>query len=355
MFPSAAGSCPASQPRQESRFHHFGSSLLSRLRRRGSRKKYLTSRLTVRDLNNRLEVEAPHLAPVAELEEATAEPKAPRGISGEDFHDVLTVLRRRVPTELALKILDAAEYHPHAILASSSRISELRIAGCKVYLSATIPRLTGGSVANARIRSLVFRIRSSDYDSVHHWRRSIGTHRSSWSWLDAEIWRDMSPDQLAAAQVAFAANKPKPPRAADDVDIDGDSSSSREFYYDDFCCYSNTKERKGEVIPQRQYKVGTWLLQRNRTPLWGSTAHEIVWDCKVDEPSDEGMEKWEDRVRSQHGWSGIGRWHKDGRMANGQFVRELQPGDEVRVVMRTLYAGWWCVVESCEIECWWTV
>ncbi|KAK6359374.1 hypothetical protein TWF696_000534 [Orbilia brochopaga] len=354
MFRSA----PASQPREESRFHHFGSSLLSHFRRRGELKikRSLAIWARTRDLDVRETVSfvLPSAAK-ADSEEATAGTKAHRGISGEDFHDVLTLLRRWVPTELALKILDDAEYHPHAILASSSRVSELRIAGFKVYLSATIPKLTGESVANARIRCLIFRIRSWDGDGIYHHRRNAGTYKSSWSWLDAEIWREMSPAQRAAAQTAFAASKPKPPRAADDVDSDDESSSSREFYYDDFCCYRNTKERKGEIIPQRQYKVGTWLLQRNVVASHGATEHEIVWDWKIDEPPDEDMGKWEDGVRDQHGWTGIGRWHKDGRMANGQFVRELQPGDEVRVVMRTLYAGWRCVVESCEIECWWTV
>ncbi|KAF3901585.1 hypothetical protein ABW21_db0203308 [Orbilia brochopaga] len=73
----------------------------------------------------------------------------------------------------------------------------------------------------------------------------------------------------------------------------------------------------------------------------------------VDELDDTDDEKWE--PGTLHADGGRDHWHRDGRIANGAFVRMLKGGDEVRVVMKARYPGWSCDVENCEVECFWAV
>jgi len=80
------------------------------------------------------------------------------------------------------------------------------------------------------------------------------------------------------------------------------------------------------------------LLQQNLHAEREFKDHTIVWDWMdyEDEDADKYYEKW-------------------GHNRNGEFVRGLRGGDEIRVVMNCRYPGWSCEVDKCEVKMFWAV
>ena len=148
---------------------------------------------------------------------------------------------------------------------------------------------------------MVFKITSRD-QGWSTYASQKGTYAGAYSWLEVELWR-----------------KPE----------------STDFS-------SSTEAASTEPV-----KIDTCLLQRNLHAISQWTDHEIVWDWKEDELPDDNLEKWEEGHTDS--------WHRGGKMKNGKFVRELRGGDEIRVVMRAMYAGWRCMVKKGEVECFWAV
>ncbi|KAF3937172.1 hypothetical protein ABW19_dt0201353 [Dactylella cylindrospora] len=259
--------------------------------------------------------------------------------SEEEAYAAQEALAVKVPPELVPPILDYAEYFPHEVIGKREEQESVGNDGSKVYLTARIPEFealdknTAGKGGKegmggrpGRVRKLVFKIRSKD-QGWSSYPRDKGTYRGSWSWLEVELWRKFD--------------------STGSTDTSGESSTGNQ----------QQEQQQQQPLPQLSeeekkqnpgmYRVTTCLLQRNKHAVSDYTDHEIVWDWKVDELDDEVEEKWEPGC--------VDTWQKGGRIDNGKFVRELRGGDELRVVMRALFPGWRCSVESCEIECWWAV
>lgn len=247
-------------------------------------------------------VEAPIMTPTSEA----------------DAHAAIDLLAGKVPVELVSGILDHAEYFAHETLAV--REEPLSVSnGAKVYLVARIPDFTaldrntagkggaeGAGGRPGRVRKIAFRFKSNDQGWSSH-SRDYGTYRGCFSWLDVEIWRKREGPAVA-----------------------GDENG--------------------------MYRVLESLLQRNRHAKSDATEYEVTWRWDEDKLGDEDEGKWEPGVVNELGEMTEGGWEKDGRhQRNGEFVRELRGGDEVRVLIKALYPGWRCTVERCEVECWWAV
>ncbi|KAK6503496.1 hypothetical protein TWF481_008513 [Arthrobotrys musiformis] len=235
-----------------------------------------------------------------------------------DARNATSLLSHKLPMELIPEILDEAEYFPHQILASVTEPQSV-VDGQKVYLTARIPNFTalekdtpgaggkrGAGGRKGRVRRLVFRFKSYD-QGWSSFGRDYGSFRACWSWLDVEVWRVREGE-------------------AEEGDEGG------------------------------MYKVAESLLQRNRHAESDRTEYEVSWRWDEDMlgPEDEG--KYEDGVVDENGEIQDGGWERGGRHErNGEFVRMLRGGDEVRVVIKALFPGWRCTVDRCEVECWWAV
>ncbi|KAK6355259.1 hypothetical protein TWF696_004374 [Orbilia brochopaga] len=290
-----------------------------------------------------------------------------------DARETSSLLSTRLPPELVPDILDAASYFAHATLASRSTTASIAD-GDNVYLTATIPDFEAFDESTAgrggvgggrpgRVRKLVFTLRSGD-QGWSSWRGDRGTYRGCWSWVDVELWRPTSasttttipPNNTASTSATAAASAAT---TSTDYDADGDYVTANEFTdvtegidSEDDSDDNNGNDKKDQKNEDGKELIGTYLLQRNKHAAPPET-RVIEWDYQTDELPDDDDAKWEDGTINEEGQRD--RWHRDGRMANGAFVRELKGGDEVRVVMRARYPGWSCSVEKCEVECWWAV
>ncbi|KAF3162707.1 hypothetical protein TWF106_007902 [Orbilia oligospora] len=99
------------------------------------------------------------------------------------------------------------------------------------------------------------------------------------------------------------------------------------------------KRETGAGGGDEMYKVGESLLQRNKVALADVLEYEVSWRWDQDKPEDEFGNV-----------DLVGRHEK-----NGQFVRELRGGDEIRIFMKAFYRGWECRIEKCEVECFWAI
>ncbi|KAF3285484.1 hypothetical protein TWF970_010533 [Orbilia oligospora] len=97
--------------------------------------------------------------------------------------------------------------------------------------------------------------------------------------------------------------------------------------------------------------------RRNKHAESDETDYEIVWRWDEDKLGEDHADKWEDGVVDENGEiKDAAAWEKGGRHErNGEFVRELKGGDEIRVIIKARFPGWRCEVERCEVECWWAV
>ncbi|KAK6537884.1 hypothetical protein TWF694_010782 [Orbilia ellipsospora] len=273
-----------------------------------------------------------------------------------DAKQVTSILSQKLPPELIPAILDEASYFPHAIIGSSEKTKSVTD-GDKIYLVAHIPDFEAfdedtrgkggiGGGRQGRVRKLVFKISSKD-QGWSSYGRDHGTYRGAWSWLEVELWR--------------GGEKPKPrPKTgpamlAEDVEADagGEEKNEEEEEVKEESEDSDEEERLEAEMNNGKYEVGSWLLQRNKHAVWDHTHHEVVWDWKEDELEDENDMKWEDDTLKEDG--GRDRWQRGGKQANGELIRMLEGGDEIRVIMKARYPGWRCEVQSCEIECFWAI
>ncbi|KAK6535848.1 hypothetical protein TWF281_000098 [Arthrobotrys megalospora] len=274
----------------------------------------------------------------------------------EQVREVTSMLLKKLPTELAFDIMEMALYVPHTTIGMRD---ETAIAGSfesQVYMAATIPE----TESKKGVSKLVFNIRSRDQGGSSY-PESHGSYKAGWSWLQVELWRNKTNEEKPGSAMSQSAPKSLSKekvyigKTIDQVyedcgDESADPNSFHCWHY--YHGYSQRREEDGD-----KYKVGTWILQRNVHAKRGFTDHEIVWDSRVDEPSVDKvpLQDRDLRYRDEAKWNGIVRFWENGHVANGQFVRELQPGDEIRVVMRAMFPGWSCIVEKCNIECWWNL
>ncbi|KAK6354329.1 hypothetical protein TWF730_008736 [Orbilia blumenaviensis] len=191
----------------------------------------------------------------------------------------------------------------------------------KTYLTFNLPAFT-------TLRSLTFVLRSRDQgwsSSYDDW----GTFKGAWSWFDVELWRP--------------AKGPKP--TGRDIHLAGNSWEL---------------DASKLVVKDKKYMVGSWLLQRNKHAgrMWEDFV--VTWDVNVFELDDRLSAKWEVGLSVQGGLDNavakMERWYKGGWSPNGQFIRDLKPEDELRIVMKTSesHQGWRCEVQKCEVRAIWT-
>ncbi|KAK6361208.1 hypothetical protein TWF730_004951 [Orbilia blumenaviensis] len=231
-----------------------------------------------------------------------------------DAQAATDLLSEKIPPELIGDILDHAEYFAHETI--GLREDSLTVfEGDKLYLSAKIPEFTamekdtpgkngaeGAGGRKGRVRKVVFKIKGCD-QGWSSYGSEYGTFRGCWSWVDVEVWR------------------------------------------------------KKEDGSGGEYKVLESLLQRNRHAKGDAEEYEIVWRWDQDKLLDCHEGKWEDGVLDANGEIRDGAaWEKGGRHErNGEFVRELRGGDELRVIIKARFPGWRCTVERCEVVCSWAV
>ncbi|KAK6504774.1 hypothetical protein TWF481_006713 [Arthrobotrys musiformis] len=243
--------------------------------------------------------------------------------TAKDAETATELLATKVPAELVSEILDYAEYFDHEIIGVGEKgfvqstwwgyNGEMNRegggwSGIKVYLVAQIPDFMAlgkdtigkgglGGGRPGRVRKIVFRLRCRDQGWSSH-PEVDGTYEWGRSRIDVEIWRERQKLPLKNEAANVVSRK------------DGD-----------------------------MYKVCESLLQRNKIAETDVLKYEVSWRWDEDKPLDDTK-----RVDE------IGRHEK-----NGQFVRELKGGDEIRILIKAFYAGWECRVEHCEVECWWAV
>ncbi|RVD82296.1 uncharacterized protein DFL_006726 [Arthrobotrys flagrans] len=236
----------------------------------------------------------------------------------KDAQTVTELLANKLPAELVSDILDYAEYFGHEVIGISERRGFVRSRwtsaraeseeghGCKdikLHLVAQIPDFMAlrkdtagkgglGGGRPGRVRKIVFRLRCRDQGWSNH-PEIDGTYQWGRSRIDVEVWRKHEGVGL-------------------DDDYDG----------------------KGGM-----YRVCASLLQRNKVAVTDVLEYEISWRWDEDKPQDDTANVDE-----------VGRHEK-----NGQFVRELKGGDEIRIFIKAFYTGWECIIERCEVECWWAV
>ncbi|KAF3198731.1 hypothetical protein TWF106_004474 [Orbilia oligospora] len=242
--------------------------------------------------------------------------------SESDAQAATDLLSEKVPPELISEILDRAEYFPHEIIGSQTEYLSV-FDGDKIYLTAHIPDFKalekdtagkggkeGAGGRRGRVRKLVFRFKSYD-QGWSSYGSFYGSFKGCWSWLDVEVWRK---------------------REVNEEKQEGD-------------------DEKG------MYRVCESLLQRNKHAESDETEYEIVWRWDEDKLGEDHADKWEDGVVDENGEiRDAAAWEKGGRHErNGEFVRQLKGGDEIRVIIKARFPGWRCTIERCEVECWWAV
>ncbi|KAF3141894.1 hypothetical protein TWF594_005949 [Orbilia oligospora] len=328
----------------------------------------------------------------------------------ETVDTVISLLSTKLPVELALDIIELAEYYPYSIIGSRSGTSNCYFylsTGTKTYLIVQIPSLDsvnsgeGDIQQNAGeqqreprkrvVRKIVFR--TSSHDQGYGGEAGCqGTYRGAFSWLSAEIWRRKTENYKKDMEAAVASEAKIIEANGGDIDDEGeyhhwcmhhgytkigeeeDQDESDDEYSEPDPSpeqpYDGEQQEEEEKTletgqpflqgvrkaKQGYYKVGSWVIQRNvcAKPVW--TDHEIVWDATVDGPG-PNIELWEsqDGYKDENGQPMATGWLKNGRVNNSTFVKELREGDEVRVMLQAYFGGWSCTASRCEVECWWNL
>ncbi|KAK6527384.1 hypothetical protein TWF281_010564 [Arthrobotrys megalospora] len=266
---------------------------------------------------------------------------------------VVRLLSTKVPVELALDIIDIADYHPYTILSSREEMDHVGAYRSKTYLTVNIPYFGTRNNVDERnperqiVRKIVFRTTSHDQG----WGGQMGCqgkYKGAFSWLGAEIWRKKTGNYKKDMKTALDSQ-------VKIIEANGGDRNDPSAYHHWYMHHGYTKMGEEEEGGRGDdYKVGTWVLPRNICAKGENTDHEIIWDARIDGPGPDA-ERWEldCGYKDEDGRPMDLGWLKNGRLDNGVFVRELREGDEVRVTMRAYFGGWSCTVEKCEIECWW--
>ncbi|KAK6357711.1 hypothetical protein TWF718_002020 [Orbilia javanica] len=274
----------------------------------------------------------------------------------DEVQEVISILIKKLPAELALEIMEMALYVHHATIGLREEIAIAGSFESQVYLAAIIPK----TKSEKGVRKLVFNIKSRDQGGSSY-PESHGTYKAGWSWIQVELWRDKSDERMSDSMLAALAGRLEirersySGKTIDQVYDDYSDESQDPNCFHCWHYYHGYSQRREE--DEDKYKVGTWILQRNIHAKPEFTNHEIVWDSRVDPPSVDKVPLPERSLiyRDEAKWNGIVRFWENGHVANGQFVRELKPDDEIRVVMRAMFPVWSCIVEKCKIECWWSL
>ncbi|KAK6345536.1 hypothetical protein TWF718_007448 [Orbilia javanica] len=230
--------------------------------------------------------------------------------SEKDARAVAEFLATKLPGELVSDILDYAEYFGHEVIGIGEHLGSVKsvwgmepCSDIKLHMIAHIPDFMAlrrdtigkgglGGGRPGRVRKLVFRLRCRDQGWSSH-PEIDGTYQWGRSRIDVEIWRK---------------------REGMEGSSDGNGEGG-------------------------MYKVAESLVQRNKVAVTQELEYEVAWRWDEDKPLDDT-----DIVDM------IGRHEK-----NGEFVRELKGGDELRIFIKAFYPGWECNLSRCEIECLWAI
>ncbi|KUI60836.1 hypothetical protein VP1G_08041 [Cytospora mali] len=288
----------------------------------------------------------------------------------------------KLPHEIALSILDFAEYWPHTstvldhpITVHSGRGREdhfvmrskplgliKKIHYDDHYYSFTtsqpLPHPEDGQYPLSQYqqwiggptdtlehpcRKIVFTIRSRDQG----WGGSPpdrGTYRGSWTWFEAGLERF---DRNAT----HPKDTPEKDAAADESAANeaGESSTllSEEVLPDPYFPVYGMRSVYPTIDPDRPafhhdlHPSHDWTIQKNKAATRQPTTHKIVWS-------------WRDDVNplTAEQLEGLGRGTATG---NGDFVRNLKLGDVVTVWAKARFAGWINYVERVDMDIYWAL
>lgn len=288
----------------------------------------------------------------------------------------------KLPHEIALSILDFAEYWPHTstvldhpITVNSGRGREDQfVLRCKplglikkvhyddhYYSFTTTPALPlsedghhplsqyqkwiGGPTdcLEHPCRKIVFTIQSRDQG----WggsRQDRGTYRGSWTWFEAGLERfdknathpKNTPEKDAAERKSTA-------------DEAGESSSlgPNEVPPDPYFPVYGMRAVYPTIEPDRPafhhdlHPSHEWTIQKNRAAIRNSTTHKVVWS-------------WKDDVNPLTAEQ-LGELGRGAATGNGDFVRNLRLGDVVTVWAKARFAGWTNHVERVKVDIYWAL
>ncbi|KAK6500817.1 hypothetical protein TWF506_003580 [Arthrobotrys conoides] len=299
----------------------------------------------------------------------------PTLLARRSLNILLRVLCKKVPLEIALQIVDAAEIHPCSILGSRGRLERETyslISGKRVYLTAQIPfydnvrelknfKLPLSTSIPRRplsriVDKLVFKFSIGCWSPVHPpggmaflevelWRRKYEGYQQD---IQANLQKQMSQIEQDGGKVS---------------DLDQNyciASRSSEIhdkeYHDYYHGYSKGGPQEETKGPIGKFRVGCWFLFRIHYPRYEIQTEEVEWNWRRDEPPYVGSDGG--RAKLGSGGRANGRFFqpwdcKEKKTENGRFIRELREGDEVKVVMRSVKGIYDAVLTSCEVECWW--
>ncbi|KAF2806865.1 uncharacterized protein BDZ99DRAFT_465625 [Mytilinidion resinicola] len=210
----------------------------------------------------------------------------------------------KLPTELALTIIDYAQYYP---IVHSRRDEELKViasnykgnsAAALCVVSEPIPAIQDGE--RIKRKTVKFRLRSHDQG----WGGDPGcpgTYNGSYTWFEASILRPSGSAEVTPIPLNLFIS-PRP------------TSSSLDRYHVSL------------VAPPNAPDDPVWHIQRNMCASPQERTHEVEWrEGSAFDPS-----------------LGSG----DGK----GFCETLQPGDRIAIWARALYPGWLNCVKEASME-----
>ncbi|KAK6345545.1 hypothetical protein TWF718_007457 [Orbilia javanica] len=309
------------------------------------------------------------------VSQSLPESGGPTFLARQSLQILLKLLCRKVPLEIALQIIETADIYPCSILASRQK-TEMEIfsldGGKRTYLTAQIPYFDNPrNLRNFKrparpssqsdpetpqkriINKLVFRIRTQrSYQSI--------AHTTGISFLEVEVWRrkydGYKQDILLNYEKQLQQIRDQGGNVDDingnyNVNIRSSEAWNKEChdFYHGYSRGGTKEETKGQ---KGKFKVGTWFLMRMEYTEAKMREYTVVWNWKHDEPLYIDDEDSDRKIKGRC----FKPWFDNcGPIENGAFIRELQEGDELKVVMRSLGGNHRCIVSACEIECWWAL
>jgi len=241
--------------------------------------------------------------------------------SAEDISRAFMTLTRHVkpplPIELALTILDYADYVPHILTRAPRKVSVSASSGLardgrrNINLRAIVCTPPVPTAAR-RVKEITFWTSSRDQGNSGESREVKGTYRCSWTWFEAMILRPVDGE------------------VGGDTEVDEDIA--RQGYFD------TTDENK--EWPPRGYQLvegGPWRVQTNINSSWTTREHVVRWHFR---------EKEEEPVEIDE----LGYVIENGAGQGIGFVRALKPGDKVVLLARAIFPGWCNYVEGAMVD-----
>ncbi|KAF8466732.1 hypothetical protein BDZ91DRAFT_657652 [Kalaharituber pfeilii] len=210
-----------------------------------------------------------------------------------------------LPVEIALLILDYADYNPAltACMAKQTNISA-NLALTDDYSAAMALLMTDPIPKEAKVKSITWWMKSKDQG----WsgETDLGEYAASWTWFEACILRPSS----------------------------ATTSTSQSVKSSDRWRYLTTPTTGGLENPAFKVRVGDidvsrWVVQRN---------------ARANSEEREHVVEWRKGARERPGWPADGKGSGEG------FVEALKEGDRVVLIGRAMYPAWVNYVRGAEVE-----